>query len=167
MRFLWGVVTTLVVLVVAFGIGLLIVTQGYFPLSADVRAGSFEEWLGNTSRNAWVSRHAPKEKNPLPVADQVLVEGGTKYSEHCSLCHGGTDHRPGPLQQGAYPTAPELLRKPPNAPDADLFYAIKHGVRFTAMPAWERVLSDDQIWAIVRFIKSSGHLSPQVQQELQ
>jgi hypothetical protein len=31
------------------------------------------------------------------------------------------------------------------------------------MPSWDEVLSDDQMWQIVAFIKASGKLPPEVQ----
>jgi mono/diheme cytochrome c family protein len=44
-----------------------------------------------------------------------------------------------------------------------MFWVTKHGVRMTGMPAWTGLLSDDEIWKIVAFIKNSGNLPPETQ----
>ena len=35
---------------------------------------------------------------------------------------------------------------------------IKYGIRFTAMPGWSGVLSDDDIWKTVVFLKNSSQM---------
>lgn len=41
----------------------------------------------------------------------------------------------------------------PQYTDAELFWIIKHGIRNTGMPAWGRMLSDEDIWQIVAVLK--------------
>ena len=43
-------------------------------------------------------------------------------------------------------------------PDSNLFYVVKYGIRFTAMPGWDGVLSDDDIWKAVLFIKNPSQM---------
>jgi mono/diheme cytochrome c family protein len=43
----------------------------------------------------------------------------------------------------------------------------KHGIRLTGMPAWDGILSDDQMWGIIAFLKRSDKLPPEVQAEWQ
>ena len=37
--------------------------------------------------------------------------------------------------------------------DAELFRIVKHGVRFTGMPAWPTQDRDDEVWAMVAFLR--------------
>ena len=53
----------------------------------------------------------------------------------------------------------------PDDPDGNLFYVIKYGVRYTAMPGWDGVLSDDDIWKTVLFIKNSNQMKDSSQQQ--
>ena len=46
----------------------------------------------------------------------------------------------------------------PDDPDGHLFYVVKYGMRYTAMPGWDGVLSDDDIWKTVLFIKNSNQM---------
>jgi hypothetical protein len=42
------------------------------------------------------------------------------------------------------------------ASDGDLYWWIRNGMAGSAMPAYRNVLSDDQIWHVVNFIKTQG-----------
>ena len=55
------------------------------------------------------------------------------------------------------------MSRTPDDPDGNLFYVIKYGVRYTAMPGWDGVLSDDDIWKTVLFIKNSGQMKDNTQ----
>jgi mono/diheme cytochrome c family protein len=57
-----------------------------------------------------------------------------------------------------YPSVPQLMTHIPDDPDGNVFYVIKYGIRHTGMPGWEGVLSDDDIWKTVVFIKNSGQM---------
>jgi mono/diheme cytochrome c family protein len=50
--------------------------------------------------------------------------------------------------------------------DAELFEIVKHGVRFTRMPAWPAQESDDEIWAMVAFLRKYPGLDQSTYQRL-
>ena len=37
--------------------------------------------------------------------------------------------------------------------DAELFYIVKHGIKLTGMPAWAAQSRDDEVWAVVAFLR--------------
>lgn len=43
----------------------------------------------------------------------------------------------------------------------ELFYIVKHGVKFTGMPAWPTQERDDEVWAIVAFLRKFPELDEQ------
>jgi mono/diheme cytochrome c family protein len=55
-----------------------------------------------------------------------------------------------------------LIARVPDDEDAWVFWVTKHGARMTGMPSWDGILSDDQIWTVVAFIKHSDKLPPEV-----
>src|SRR5262245_50417761 len=65
----------------------------------------------------------------------------------------------------AHLSIPRLATHPPQYTEAELFWIIKHGVRNTAMPAWGRQLSDENIWQVVAFLKRLDSLQPAVTAE--
>ena len=46
------------------------------------------------------------------------------------------------------------------SPEGETFWKIKHGIRWTGMPAWKDALSDQQIWTLALFLKHMDKLPP-------
>ena len=67
------------------------------------------------------------------------------------------------MQDKFSPPAPQLINRIPHDTDTWLFWVTKHGVRMTGMPSWDGVLSDDDLWKIVAFIKHSDRLPADVE----
>ena len=40
----------------------------------------------------------------------------------------------------------------------ELFYIVKHGIKFTGMPAWPSHSRDDEVWAVVAFLRTLPRL---------
>ncbi len=98
------------------------------------------------------------------ITDQVsAVDAAGLYNDACAPCHGrrgdgagrgarllGTpqprDFTPGVFKFRSTPTGSLPA-------DEDLFRTISRGVPGTWMPAWEDLLSPEQQWALVRYIK--------------
>jgi mono/diheme cytochrome c family protein len=110
--------------------------------------------------DVYADKHKPAGDNPIAPTATNLMEGARQYEEHCSLCHGGAKAKISPMQNQFSPPAPQLINRIPHDPSSWMFWVTKHGVRMTGMPAWTGVLSDDDIWKIVAFIKNSGQLPP-------
>jgi len=167
--FIWGIVITIILL----GAGTYFyMTQGHFDTRAVGNTPStFERRTANRSVDAWVDEHAPKQANPFPASMDNIMDGSMTYDKNCAVCHGSLKQPTSPLRTNFYPPVPQLMTRTPNDPDGNLFYVIKYGIRFTAMPGWDGVLSDDDIWKTVTFIKNSGQMKdtsqPQNPQNLQ
>jgi cytochrome c553 len=50
------------------------------------------------------------------------------------------------------PHPPNLASVIPELEPDELFYVVKHGVKFTGMPAWPTQQRDDEVWAMVAFL---------------
>ena len=78
-------------------------------------------------------------------ADPVLVEGRELWQASCARCHGGAGGGgAGPGLQGPWPED--------RSPDAAAMFGVIHDGR-GAMPRFGTSLSDDEIDAIVRYIR--------------
>lgn len=44
--------------------------------------------------------------------------------------------------------------------DGELFRIVKHGVRYTGMPAWPTQARDDEVWAMVAFLRHLPSMEP-------
>jgi mono/diheme cytochrome c family protein len=83
---------------------------------------------------------------------------------NCALCHGGFNRQPASLATALYPRAPNLISDPPEDPEWHIFYAIRTGIRYTGMPAWEKTLSQQDIWKVTALLSHLNKLPPAVQE---
>jgi mono/diheme cytochrome c family protein len=93
----------------------------------------------------------------LPVSASLAGDadsGEIYYMQNCSACHGASGKGDGPRAYFIYPR-PRNFQHPAskarfNRPE--LFAAIKKGVIGREMPAWEKVMSDQQIADITEYV---------------
>ena len=160
-KFLLGVIVTLLVLAVG-GIGLALL--GFFPTTANAAPPSFEQHIAMAALDASMERRAPRLNNPIPPTDENLIDGLKIYTMNCAECHGGLDRQPSTLGKSFYPPAPSLILYPLDDPEWHIFYAIRTGVRYTGMPAWEKNISESDMWKVTAFLSRVEKLSPAVQE---
>lgn len=158
--FVLGVIVTLLALAAG---GLLVASQGLFPVGADNPPSALERRMAHMAVDAYVESHAPKQQNPIPLNAATLADGARLYERHCAACHGGAASRVSPLRAKFSPPVPQLIAHVPGDPDPDFFWVVKHGIRMTGMPGWDGILTDDQIWTVVHFIKNSDKLPPEAE----
>jgi len=159
-NFILGIVLTLLV----FGFGALAAALlGYLPSSADATPSRLEMRVAMSALDASMDRHASRVNSPVPPTDDNLIEGMKLYTMNCSGCHGTLDKKPSPLEHSFYPPVPQIILDPLDDPEWHIHYAIRTGVRYTGMPAWDKALSDDQIWEVTLFLSHLEKLPPAVQ----
>jgi thiosulfate dehydrogenase len=155
-----GIVGTLAAIVVA---AMLVSHFGLYPIGADNPPGRVERVLAGRALDVYAEKHKPAADNPVQITPAALAEGATEYEEHCAFCHGGAKAKISPMRDKFNPPAPQLVNRIPHDDDAWLFWVTKHGVRMTGMPTWDGVMSDDEIWKVIAFIKHSDKLPPEAQ----
>lgn len=161
--FILGVIITLLVV---FGGAYFYATTGHFDTRAVPNTpGTLERRVANKSTDAWVDEHAPKQQNPFQPTSENLMDGSMVYDKNCALCHGSLKQPISPMRTRFYPPVPQLMSRTPDDPDGNLFYVTKYGIRLSAMPGWDGVLSDDDIWKAVLFIKNSSQMKDNSQQQ--
>jgi mono/diheme cytochrome c family protein len=111
-----------------------------------------------------MERRAPRVTNPVPPTDQNLIDGMKIYTMNCALCHGGFTRQPASRATALYPPAPNLISDPPEDPEWHIFYAVRTGIRYTGMPAWEKTLSQQDIWKVTALLSHLNKLPPAVQE---
>ena len=136
---------------------------GLYPIGADNPPGSLERSLASRAMDVYAEKHKPPGDNPVQITSENLMEGAKEYEEHCAFCHGGAKAKISPMRDKFSPPVPQLIDRIPHDDDPWLFWVTKHGVRMTGMPAWDRILSDDEMWKVIAFVKHSDKLPPDVQ----
>jgi cytochrome c553 len=103
--------------------------------------------------------HGKSRKNPLPDNPANIADGREAFSHYCAACHGLDAQNTGvPFAERMSPPVPLLSSKEVQAyTDGQLKWVIDYGIRPSGMPGSKDVLSDDEIWSIVAFLR---HLPP-------
>ncbi len=159
-KFMLGVVVTVLVLaIVGLGFALL----GFLPTRANRKPAELELHLAMSALDNSVERHAQHINNPVLPTDENLIEGLKIYTMNCAVCHGGIDRQPSTLANSFYPPPPNLILNPPDDPEWHNYFVIRNGIRYTGMPAWDKTLSDPDIWKVTAFLSRIGKLPPAVQ----
>jgi mono/diheme cytochrome c family protein len=154
------VVTILVLLIASLGLALL----GFLPTRANSAPPAIERHIAMSALDNSVERHAPRVNNPVPPTDENLIAGLKLYTMNCALCHGGVDRQPSTLEKSFYPPPPNLILHPPDDEEWHVFYVIRNGVRYTGMPAWDRTMSDPDLWKLTAFLTRINKLPSAVQE---
>ena len=160
MKFLLGALFTVFVAIVGV---FAIVTSGVVNVGADQEHSPMMFSFLETARN----RSIENASKDIVVPDLEKVDissGGADYKDMCAGCHLSPGVAQTDFSEGLYP-------KPPNFTKADIvkryqtedgakqgFWAIKHGIMASGMPAWGASHDDARMWAMVAFIRSLPEL---------
>jgi mono/diheme cytochrome c family protein/cytochrome c551/c552 len=110
-------------------------------------------WALDTGMRRAVIRGAKDVVVP-PLADETLATRGfAHYRDSCAKCHGAPGVAPEPFARGLMPMPNNLAQTALDWTPAELYWVTKHGLKMTAMPAWEFRYPDAELWAIVAFLQ--------------
>jgi cytochrome c553 len=136
----------------AFG-GFLFAASGIMPIKASSGHWPITAWFLNFAMRRSVVTHSLAIKPPPLDDDALVLKGAGHYEIGCRPCHGSPDLTLLPrIAQWMTPQPPNLSREVPKWDAEELFYIVKHGVKFTGMPAWPAQNRDDEVWAMVAFL---------------
>jgi len=160
-NFVLGIITAIAALILG-GLGLALL--GLMPTRANVAPPQMERRLAMSALDNSVDHHAPRVNNPVPPTDENLIAGLKIYTMNCALCHGDIDRQPSVLAKSFYPPPPNLILDPPDDPEWHLYFVIHNGVRYTGMPAWDKALTEPDIWKVTALLARLDKLPPAVQE---
>jgi mono/diheme cytochrome c family protein len=111
--------------------------------------------LSNADGNATLAP-VPREYAGLtnPLGADAADEGAEVFRINCEVCHGPQGHGDGPAGQALEPRPRNLAELQTQAGDDFLFWRIREGKPGTSMVAWKGILTDEQIWQTVFFIRT-------------
>jgi len=99
------------------------------------------------------------QKNPLPATPQTIADGKEAFSHFCIACHGLDGQNTGvPFADRMSPAVPSLASpEVQEFTDGQLKQIIDYGIWPSGMPGSKGMLSEEEIWSIVSFMR---HLPP-------
>jgi copper transport protein len=101
-----------------------------------------------------------RQRSPVPIDDTALAQGRAMYQQHCVSCHGFGGRGDGPLGRSLNPRPADLRIHVTEHPEGQLYAWVTGGVPGTAMPAFRDVISEDDRWRVVAFIRGFSETGP-------
>jgi cytochrome c553 len=130
-----------------------VVISGVMPIKASSGHWAVTAAFLDFAKVRSVATHSWGIKAP-PLHDEGLVlSGAGHYENGCFSCHGGPGGSVPPVMAAMTPPPPDLIDTIPRWTPEQLFSIVKHGIKFTGMPAWPVQQRDDEVWAMVAFLR--------------
>lgn len=143
--------------------------SGWFNVAATQDNPGWIDYILVTVRKNSISSRVDQVRMPdnVDLADPKRIAVGAKhYEEMCAVCHLRPGEKNSETRQGLNPQPPDLPRIAKYLEPDEEFWAVKHGIRMTAMPAWGPTHSDRKIWDIVSFLQALPGMTPAQYQKL-
>lgn len=139
-------------------IGFAVAASGVIPIKASSGHWAITEWMLHFSMQRSIATHTIGDKLP-PLDDPALVlRGAGHYEGGCKPCHGSPELFEPRVARAMLPPPPDLKYAANEWQPEELFYIIKHGIKFTGMPAWPTPDRDDEVTAVVAFLEALPRL---------
>ena len=152
-------------IVLAIG-GFLVAASGIIPIKASSGHWAITEWFLQFSKRRSVSTHTLGTKVPPLDEPHLVLKGAGHYEIGCRPCHGSPALHHPRIAAAMLPPPPYLPERVPQWDPEELFHMVKHGIKFTGMPAWPALERDDEVWAMVAFLQKFPELSAEEYEEL-
>lgn len=137
----------------------LAVATGAVPIQASSGHWRATAWVLDLIKRRSVNTYSRGIEVP-PLDQPILVtRGAAHYERSCRPCHGSPAAARPPLVMKMTPHPPFLPERMHRWDPAELFQIVKHGIKFTAMPAWPAQERNDEIWEVVAFLQALPNMT--------
>ncbi len=132
---------------------------GLYNVSATEQHTAPVYWAMEFAMRNAVKRRARDLAAP-ELGDATLIERGlVLHRDACLQCHGAPGVSPHDVGKALMPAPNNLVQTARDWSAAEIYWVTKHGLKMTGMPAWGMRYADDDLWAIVAFVKHLPRLT--------
>lgn len=153
-------------LLLGMAVGLAVIFTGAYDVAATREHLGVTRWALHELTERSVARRAVPVTGAAPTDSAALAHGFEHFDGMCVSCHGAPGVERGEIGQGMNPEPPDLAEEVEEWSDAELFWITKHGVRLAGMPAFGPTHSDEEIWALVGFMRRLPDMDGEAYQAL-
>jgi cytochrome c553 len=140
--------------------GLLFAWSGLYNVAATAGHWPITAWLLHYTMRNSVETHALAIAAP-PLDDVALVERGAgHYETGCAPCHGAPGAPGNDVPRNMLPEPPSLPPVVGKWTAEELFWIVRHGLKYTGMPAWPAPDREDEVWAVTAFLIELPGMTP-------
>jgi cytochrome c553 len=148
-RAIW---VTTTVLALALG-ALLFAASGLYSVAASRGHFHITALLLEFAMRRSIATHSLFVTEPELRDPDVIRLGAGHFHGGCAPCHGAPGEARNPIALGMLPAPPDLAASVPTWSTPELFWIVKNGLKYTGMPAWPAQKRDDEVWAVVAFLR--------------
>lgn len=154
--------TRLILGLVVFALGVLLLVDAIRPARrrgpqrATVALGGVAVLVGLGIGTAAALNPASGEAvipNPVAATPASIARGQELYQQHCVVCHGVGGRGDGPLARTLNPPPADLRVHVSQHTEGQLWLWITNGVPGSAMPAFRDVVSEEDRWHLVNYLR--------------
>ena len=127
--------------------------SGFYDVSARSPHSAFTNWLAPMAMHASVKRRSKEIAVPDLNDEALQIAGISDFDAMCKSCHGAPGYPAEAVGKGLNPPPPDLKESASAMTSAELFWVTKQGIKMTGMPAWGATHDDEDLWAVVAFMK--------------
>jgi cytochrome c553 len=160
-RWTWVLYTLLGLAVVVPLLGVLFAWSGVYSVAASRGHWFVTDMFLRFGMKNSVRRHAPDIQPPALDDPDLIRLGAGHFHSGCAYCHGAPDVAISPISLQMLPPPPDLKERVGEWTDQELFWIVKHGIKYAGMPAWPAQERDDEVWTLVAFLRHLPGLDAQ------
>jgi cytochrome c553 len=131
---------------------------GFFNVGASTGHWAITAWFLDFAKDSAVRTYALLVQPPGKLDEHGIVPAAGHFARGCAMCHGAPGEPRTPPVLRMLPQPPDLAPLVGRWTDAQLYRIVMHGIRFTGMPAWPTQYRDDEVWAMVAFLRQLPRL---------
>jgi mono/diheme cytochrome c family protein len=162
LKFFLGFLFAFVVLIAG---GFVYLKYGHPPVATADPAFPFEAAIVHVPLSARIEREI--QTPPFEISEDAYEAGAHIYKQQCAACHGTPGEDVG-YARWMYPSAPQLWKKHRTGtvvgvsddPTGETYWKVKNGIRLTGMPAFQHILTTDEMWDVSLLLKNADQQLP-------
>jgi cytochrome c553 len=141
---------------------LLFMASGLYDIGASKPHLAVTHWLLDFAKRRSIETQSILIRAPASLEDPALVTlGAAHYRGGCAPCHGAPGEPRNPIASSMLPQPADLIRVAPSWTSAQLYWIVRNGFKYTGMPAWPDVAREDEVWALVAFLRTLPTMTPE------
>jgi cytochrome c553 len=133
--------------------GFFVAASGVIPVTAGLGGIPFARWGLEFAKRRSIVTHSLGVRAPALDLPSLVLRGAGHFETTCRECHGAPAAPVSRIAFGMDPRPPNLPGRVLQWRDGELFSIVKHGIALSGMPAWPATQRDDEVWAMVAFLR--------------
>ncbi|MGH8496551.1 MAG: c-type cytochrome [Gammaproteobacteria bacterium] len=146
--------------------GFLVTWSGIVNIGASTGHWPGMGWFLQFAMRQAVETHARGIDVPALDDPGMVLRGAAHYATGCAPCHGEPGNPRTPIVRHMTPPVtflPPIVEEwKPN----ELYWMVRHGLKYTGMPGWVAPERPDEVWSVVAFLLRLPELDEQTYKQL-